>query len=146
MFLGTAACVAEASPLDDARQALHDGQVQVAIFKLTRNDKKWANASEQAAADLLLGEALITAGRYEEGVTRLTRLAGGNPAAKFWLAEAYAALENWKKYCRSIWRWRECRILPRAPRLARHAFSSNPGDRGMPSAVLATRAKSGAHR
>ncbi len=86
-----------ASGLDDARQALADGLPQVAIHKLTQADKKWPNAADQAAADLLLGEALITSGRYEESVARLTRLAAGEPAAKFWLAEACAALDQPEK-------------------------------------------------
>jgi outer membrane protein assembly factor BamD (BamD/ComL family) len=97
LCLGAASGPAWASPLDDARQALGDGQVQVAIYKLTSNDRKWANSAEQAAADLLLGEALIAAGRYQESVTRLSRLAEGNPTARFWLAEAHAALEEPEK-------------------------------------------------
>jgi hypothetical protein len=80
------------SPLEEARQALQDGQVQVAIFKLTRQDRKWGSPAEQASADRLLAEAFIAAGRYQEAVTRLTRLADTDPAAKFWLAEAHAAL------------------------------------------------------
>lgn len=85
------------SPLDDARQALTDGLPQVAIHKLTQNDKKWPNAADQVAADLLLAEALITSGRYEESLPRLSRLTAGELAAKFWLAEAYAALDQPEK-------------------------------------------------
>lgn len=91
-LVGATASLVAAPTLDDARQALKDGQVQVAIYKLSQNDKKWGNATDQAAADLLLGEALIAAGRYEESVTKLSRLANGNPAAKFLLAESYSAL------------------------------------------------------
>jgi TolA-binding protein/thioredoxin-like negative regulator of GroEL len=97
VFVGAAATSFGVSPLDDARQALSDGQVQVAIYKLSQNDRKWGNAADQAAADLLLAEALIAAGRYEESVSRLSRLANGNPAAKLLLAEAYAALEEPEK-------------------------------------------------
>ena len=97
LSVGLGLGAAWASPLEDARQALGDGQVQVAIYKLTSNDRKWSSPAEQAAADLLLAEALIAAGRYQESVTRLSRLAEGNPSARFWLAEAYAALEEPEK-------------------------------------------------
>ncbi len=85
------------SPLDDARQALNDGLPQVAIHKLTQNDGKWPAAGDQAAADLLLGEALIAAGRPAESLAPLSRLPANNLAAKFWMAEAYAALAQPEK-------------------------------------------------
>ncbi len=93
VFLGLGAYPVMASPLEEARRALEDGQVQVAIYKLTRNDRKGGHGADQAAADLLLGEALIAAGRYREAAERLSRIAPeGDPAATFWLAEAHAAL------------------------------------------------------
>jgi TolA-binding protein len=96
-FFWGAACLAaggvlQASGLEEARQALADGLPQVAVHRLVQADKKWPDAAGQTAADLLLGEALIAAGRYQESVDRLSRLAAGEPAGKFWLAEAYAAL------------------------------------------------------
>lgn len=80
-----------ASPIEEARQALEDGLPQVTILKL-QAQKKWANPAEQTAADLLLGEALFAAGRYEEAVNKLAKLANREPAAKFWLAESFSAL------------------------------------------------------
>lgn len=82
----------QASRLDDARQALADGLPQVAIHRLVQADRKWPDAASQTAADLLLGQALIAAGRYQESVDRLSGPASAEAAGKFWLAEAYAAL------------------------------------------------------
>jgi len=83
---------AEDARLVAARQALDGGLPQVAIYKLQQALGKWPAKEDKEAADLLLGRALISAGRHAESVVILEKIVAANPAADFWLAEAFAAL------------------------------------------------------
>jgi TolA-binding protein len=80
--------------LDEARQALEDGLPQVAIYKLRQARQKAFARADQAAADLLLARALFAAGRFEESASLLKKSGAATAEVRFWLGEAYAALNR----------------------------------------------------
>ena len=82
------------SRIDEARQALEDGLPQVAIYKLSQPPPKAFTRADRAAAELLLARALFAAGRFEESVSLLKKSGVAGPEARFWLAEANAALNR----------------------------------------------------
>ena len=82
------------SRLDDARQALDDGLPQVAIYKLRQAPGRKFAKEDQAAAELLLAQALFAAGRFDESVSLLENSGASIGESKFWLAETYAALNK----------------------------------------------------
>jgi len=92
VFFFVATARAEDARLEAARQALESGLPQVAIYKLQQISGQRPAKEDLEAADLLLGRALISAGRYAESVAVLKEISPANPAADFWLAEAFAAL------------------------------------------------------
>ena len=87
---------ADKALLVEARQALDDGLPQVAIYKLRQIGQSFSKG-DAVMADLLLGRALIAAGRYAESVAILEKIPAPNAQADFWLAEAYAALGESEK-------------------------------------------------
>jgi TolA-binding protein len=82
------------SRIDEARRALEDGLPQVAIYNLSQTSGKEFTREDQAVAELLLARALFAAGRFEESATLLKRSRAAGPDARFWLAEANAALNR----------------------------------------------------
>jgi tetratricopeptide (TPR) repeat protein len=82
------------SRIDEARQALEDGLPQVAIYKLSKASGREFARRDQATADLLLARALFAAGRFEESAALLKKSGAAGTEARFWLAEAKAALNK----------------------------------------------------
>ena len=80
--------------IDEARRALEDGLPQVAIYNLSQTAGKGFARGEQATAELLLARALFAAGRFEESAALLKKSGKADSDARFWLAEANAALNN----------------------------------------------------
>ena len=80
--------------IDEARRALEDGLPQVAIYNLSQTAGKAFARGEQATAELLLARALFAAGRFEESAALLKKSGKADSDARFWLAEANAALNN----------------------------------------------------
>lgn len=82
------------SRIDEARQALEDGLPQVAIYNLSQIPAKKLSRDDRATADLLLARALFAAGRYDESASLLKKSGAAGAEARFWLAEANAALNK----------------------------------------------------
>jgi TolA-binding protein len=80
--------------IDEARRALEDGLPQVAIYNLSQTGGKEFARGEQATAELLLARALFAAGRFEESAALLKKSGAASSDARFWLAEANAALDK----------------------------------------------------
>ena len=80
--------------IDEARHALEDGLPQVAIYNLSHASGKDFPRAEQATAELLLARALFAAGRFEESAALLKKTGAAGADARFWLAEANAALNK----------------------------------------------------
>jgi len=88
---------AEDAAYTQASEALDQGLPQVAIYKLKQNAGKWKAPADRDAADLLQARALFAAGRYQEITDLLQRFDAKNEEAQFWLAEAWAALDQYDK-------------------------------------------------
>jgi len=80
------------SRIDEARQALEDGLPQVAIYNLSQAPK--FAREDQPTAELLLARALFAAGRFQESASLLKKSGAASAEARFWLAEANAALNK----------------------------------------------------
>ena len=78
--------------IDEARQALEDGLPQVAIYNLSQAPK--FAREDQPTAELLLARALFAAGRFQESARLLKKSGAASAEARFWLAEANAALNK----------------------------------------------------
>jgi tetratricopeptide (TPR) repeat protein len=90
-----AASAVGADPLlENARQALDDGLPQVAIYRLRQAPGRKLSKEDQHAAEMLLAQALFAAGRFEESASFLGKLAPSSAESRFWLAQAYAALDK----------------------------------------------------
>jgi TolA-binding protein len=80
--------------VEAARQALDDGFPQVAIYKLRQTLGRKLPKEDQHAAEMLLARALFSAERFQESASLLERSPAPTGEAKFWLAQAYAALNR----------------------------------------------------
>ena len=94
LLFAVASAFAVDARIEEARRALEDGLPQVAIYNLTHTAGKEFARGEQRTAELLLARALFAAGRFEESAALLKKSGATGPEARFWLAEANAALNK----------------------------------------------------
>ncbi len=94
LLFATASAFGVDARIVEARRALEDGLPQVAIYNLSQTSGREFARGEQATADLLLARALFAAGRFGESATLLKKSGAAGSDARFWLAEANAALNK----------------------------------------------------
>jgi tetratricopeptide (TPR) repeat protein len=97
LWLAGASAFGVDARIDEARRALEDGLPQVAIYNLSQTAGKEFTRRDQATAELLLARALFAAGRFEESAALLKKSGTADSDARFWLAEANAALNKPKE-------------------------------------------------
>ena len=94
LLLAAASAFGVDARIEEARRALEDGLPQVAIYNLSQTAGKGFARGEQGTAELLLARALFAAGRFEESAALLKKSGAAGSDARFWLAEANAALNK----------------------------------------------------
>jgi TolA-binding protein len=96
LSLGQLAAAEEVTTLQNAIAPMNAGVPQVAIERLEKFLAHNPAAAERQIAELRLGEALIRAGKAEEGMTVLAQPdLTNNREADFWRGQALAALDRW---------------------------------------------------
>ncbi len=92
-FLALLSARAAAPVLTEAQRALDDGLPTVAIYKLGQ-EPSWPSPEDEAAARLLLAQALNAAGRYDETLALFDRSPASSPSLQLLHARALAARDR----------------------------------------------------